>query len=201
LKKIFTFIFVFGLLLTPNHSQASNIATEFDGYFHKNTLYEAELVELIDGDTARFDVFGREYKVRFLFIDTPENTKEKEAYGQEATDYAKKLLQSGTIYLEIDNGNVFDKYDRLLAWVWVDDALFQTEMAKAGLVEDFYDYGDYKYEDEVRAAMDDAKEQKLGIYSDGTSTDGESNFIEDNWIYLAFIILAAVLSFLKKRKK
>lgn len=185
--------------MQQNPAHAMNIATSFDGDFEKNTLYEAELIKVIDGDTARFKVFGEEYKVRFLFIDTPENTKEIEPYGQEATDFANEFLSKGTIYLEIDNGNVFDKYDRLLAWVWVDDELFQEEITKAGLVKKFYDYDDYKYEDTIRAAMDEAKEQKLGIYSDELPND--KNFLEEQPILVAFIIIAAIISWVKRKKK
>lgn len=199
MKKIFILFILSIVIFLPNQAFAMNVATSFDGNFEKNTLYEAKLIKVIDGDTARFNVFGKEYKVRFLFIDTPENTKEIEAYGQEATDFAKEFFSKGTIYLEIDNGNVFDKYDRLLAWVWVDDELFQEKITSAGLVKKFYDYDDYKYEDEIRAAMDEAKEQKLGIYSDESTND--KNFLEDQPILLAFIIIAGIISWMKRKKK
>jgi len=37
-------------------------------------------------------------------------------------------------------------------------------ITKAGLVEGFYDYGDYKYEKKVRDAMSYAKKNKKGMY-------------------------------------
>ncbi|GCD81376.1 hypothetical protein PTHTG4_04380 [Parageobacillus thermoglucosidasius] len=126
--------------------------------------YPAKLVTCIDGDTARFMVNGREYTTRFLFIDTPESTIQVEPYGKEASRFTCSRLSRGDITLETDGSTLFDKYRRLLAWVWVGDKLLQEEIAKAGLVEDFYDYGDYKYEDRIRKAMDEAKQAGAGMY-------------------------------------
>ncbi len=120
---------------------------------------KAELVSLnqcTDGDTARFYIPSEQEKlsknsdwyssVRFLYIDTPESTKEVEKYGREASAFVCDKLQSANeIYLEYD-GNRYDKYDRILAWVWVDGELLQASIAQQGYVEAFYDFGDYKYE-------------------------------------------------------
>ncbi|WP_407691395.1 hypothetical protein [Robertmurraya mangrovi] len=37
-------------------------------------------------------------------------------------------------------------------------------ITKAGLVEDFYDFGDYKYEKKVRSALGYAVKYKKGMY-------------------------------------
>jgi micrococcal nuclease len=127
--------------------------------------YKAALVKCIDGDTAKFRVNGHVYTTRFLFIDTPESTIEVEPYGKEASQFTCSRLKKGDIVLETDGNTLFDKYQRLLAWVWVDDRLLQEELAKAGLVEDFYDYGDYKYEQRIRKAYEEARQNGVGIYS------------------------------------
>lgn len=41
--------------------------------------------------------------------------------------------------LETDGKSVFDKYNRLLAWVWVDYKLQKEMITKSGLVKMFYD--------------------------------------------------------------
>lgn len=145
--------------------------------------YRAKLVSCIDGDTARFIVNGREYTTRFLFIDTPESTIQIEPYGKEASRFTCSRLSRGNITLETDGNTLFDKYHRLLAWVWVGNKLLQEEIAKAGLVEDFYDYGDYKYEGRVRAAMDKAKQSGAGMYgasSKTTSANHQTTINEKN---------------------
>ncbi|MFC0299125.1 thermonuclease family protein [Geobacillus jurassicus] len=126
--------------------------------------YPAELVECIDGDTAKFRVNGHVYTTRFLFIDTPESTIQVEPYGKEASRFTCSRLHQGNITLETDGDTLFDKYQRLLAWVWVGKRLLQEDLAKAGLVEDFYDYGTYKYESRVRKAYEEAKRTGAGMY-------------------------------------
>jgi micrococcal nuclease len=141
------------------------------GKLQLGEAYEAELSECTDGDTALFKINGKEYKTRFLYIDTPESTRAKEPFGPEAAQYTCSFLKQGKITLETDGESLFDKYDRLLAWVWVGDKLHQKEITMAGLVEDFYDYGSYKYENTIWAAMDYAKENRKGIYADSAAPE------------------------------
>lgn len=97
-----------------------------------------------DGDTAHFLVQGKDERVRFLAIDAPEiNTEE----GQKAADYACGLLmEAETIELEFDTAsNQRDQYDRLLAWIFVDDQLLQLQLVKQGMAQVAYLYGDYRY--------------------------------------------------------
>ena len=148
----------------PNFSKPTAEAAPA-GKLQLGKSYDAKLVECTDGDTAVFNINGKPYKTRFLYIDTPESTRTKEPFGPEAAQYTCSFLKQGKITLETDGGSLFDKYDRLLAWVWVGDKLHQEEITKAGLVEDFYDYGSYKYENLIWAAMDYAKENGKGIYA------------------------------------
>lgn len=127
--------------------------------------YDAKLVDCVDGDTAVFNVNGKDYKTRFLYIDTQESTTILEPFGPEAAEFTCSFLKQGSITLETDGRNLFDKYGRLLAWVWVGDKLHQEEITKAGLVEDFYDYGNYKYENRIWEAMDYAKSNHKGMYA------------------------------------
>jgi len=117
------------------------------------------------GDTANFNINGKVYKTSFLYIDTPEYTTQKEPFGNEASEYTCSFLKQGKITLETDGSDLYNKYDRLLAWVWVGDKLQQEEITKAGLVEDFYDYGSYKYEHTIVTVMDAAKKNYVGIYA------------------------------------
>jgi micrococcal nuclease len=127
--------------------------------------YDAKLVSCVDGDTANIEVNGTTYKTRFLFIDTPESTIQKEEFGKEASDFTCNFLKQGNITLETDGGDLFDKYNRLLAWVFVDGALHQEAITKAGFVEDFYDFGTYKYEDRIRTAMEETRASYAGMYA------------------------------------
>lgn len=130
--------------------------------------FEVTLSECVDGDTAWFNIDGERTKVRFLYIDTPESTKEIEPYGQEASDYVKNELENAKkIELELNkDGDTYDKYDRLLAWVFVDNELLQEKIAANGYCEKFYDYGyDYTYKSIIIEADANAQVKKIGIYS------------------------------------
>lgn len=111
------------------------------------------LEKCVDGDTATFSEIG---KTRFLFVDTPESTNKKEKYGIEAATFTCDSLQKAqTITYEYD-GNTSDRYNRTLAWIFVDGKLLQEELAKAGYVKKFYDYKkEYKYEKLVRNSIND----------------------------------------------
>ncbi|WP_455684524.1 thermonuclease family protein [Thomasclavelia sp.] len=128
---------------------------------------EVTLNKCVDGDTAWFEVNGKNTKVRFLYIDTPESTNKIEPYGKEASDYTKEQLTNASkIELELNrDGDKTDKYDRLLAWIFVDGKLLQEKLAGEGLVEKFYDYGyNYTYKKAIVDADSRARKEKKGIY-------------------------------------
>ena len=96
--------------------------------------------DCVDGDTAKFIMDGEIIKVRFLAIDTPETKNPKkgiEKFGEEASTYTcNKLKKAKKIILEFDNNSdLKDKYNRYLAWIFVDDSLLQQELVTNGLAQ------------------------------------------------------------------
>lgn len=133
----------------------------------------AKIVRVVDGDTVIVKrANGAEERVRLLLIDTPESVKEGtevQAYGKESSDFAKAKLKSGdAIKLEVGSPER-DKYDRLLAYIWIDNVNFNQLMIEEGFARVAYVFEpNTKYIDEFRAAEDKAKQTKLNIWS----TDG-----------------------------
>ncbi len=132
---------------------------------------EAEIVRFVDGDTIEVRIGGDSTKVRIYRADTPENTTEKHCGGAEATAFAEFALsfnddEDGTIYLERDK-NEKDRYDRELAYVWfeVDDQPYMLNhiLINNGWAEDV-DYGDRKYDEELKDAAAFAKRHDLGVW-------------------------------------
>lgn len=80
---------------------------------------QGRVVRVVDGDTAHIVIDGVKEKVRFIGIDTPESTREREPYGAEASAYAKQLLNDRTVWIETD-AELRDRYGRLLAYVWLE---------------------------------------------------------------------------------
>ena len=77
------------------------------------------------------------------------------------------------IELEYDEGSDReDKYGRQLAWVFVDGELLQRELVAQGLAEVKYIYGDYAYTEELYQIQEQAKRERLRIWSDETDESG-----------------------------
>ncbi|MBQ8871838.1 MAG: thermonuclease family protein [Bacilli bacterium] len=177
---------------------------------------EVTLAKCVDGDTANFNLNGEVIKARFLAIDTPESTKEKEPYGKEASNYTcETLTKAKKIEIEYDpDSDKTDKYSRHLVWVFVDGELLQEKILAKGLAEVAYLYGDYKYTEDLQKVEAKAKEKKLNIWSgeipedftEVEKTDTEKKEVtkeeleERTWIDYVIIILAAIIVLLKNYK-
>ena len=138
-------------------------------YNPKALTYNVIFNACVDGDTAKLVTTKGIETVRFLAIDTPETvhpTKRVEPYGKEASEYTCNSLKSAKeIKIELDpNSDKYDKYDRLLAWIFVDDKLLQEELINLGYGKVAYLYGDYKYT--IRLQKDEAiaRANKIGIW-------------------------------------
>ena len=121
----------------------------------RNTVYKAKVERVIDGDTMVVSfVFddGSKYlkeRVRFLGVDTPETVhpnKPVQYYGKEASDFTKKNLTDRIVWLQTDV-SAKDRYDRMLAYVWLkeptekdldDEAAIRANMYNARLLLDGY---------------------------------------------------------------
>lgn len=100
---------------------------------------EVEFSKCIDGDTFKVVLDEKIVTVRLLAVDTPERVhpnKEKEYYEDEASKFiCEKIMNARNIEIEYDsNSDMYDKYDRLLAWVFVDNILLQDEIIKNVMV-------------------------------------------------------------------
>ena len=163
---------------------------KIENYYDENTnKIEVELVETVDGDTAKFKMDGKQITVRFLGINTKETVDPEigeEAWGKEASDFTKEKLKNATkIELEFDSSaDEKDKYDRYLAWIWVDDVLLQNLLVENGLAENYMLQNNYKYAGILQESEEVAKNNKLGIWSDETSNiqnnKNENQIIENN---------------------
>ena len=139
------------------------------------TKIEVKYSKSVDGDTAKFELDGKEITVRFLGIDTPETvhpTKGEEPYGKEASNYTKgKLENAHKIEIEYDeNASETDKYERPLVWVWVDDTLLQEELISNGLARTYMLQDNYKYAWILQENEEKAQEEKVGIWSEEAKT-------------------------------
>lgn len=87
-----------------------------------NGPYDVERV--VDGDTFIAWVEGDRTRIRMIGIDAPESVADNPdritEEGILASDYTKQLLTGAEVYLEYDVEK-YDKYGRLLAYVYIED--------------------------------------------------------------------------------
>ena len=147
-----------------------------------NNKINVVLDSCVDGDTAWFIVDEERVKVRLLGIDTPESTNYVEEYGEAASSYTcDKLSNASDIYIELDyNSDKYDKYDRLLGYVFVDGDNLGSLLLSNGLAEVKYIYGKYKYLDEFCDIQYEAYNNKLNIWNSYDYTKNYCYNIDDN---------------------
>ncbi|MDP4171005.1 MAG: thermonuclease family protein [Bacillota bacterium] len=168
MKKLII-IFVISLIGLTSFFQTSHKAAAQAG-----ARFTVKLTKCVDGDTAWFSKVG---KTRFLYIDTPESTNRIEPFGKEASIYTCNALKSAkTIQLQFD-GHLKDKYNRTLAWVWVNGRLLQKDLITKGFVKQFYDYGTYSYENELKILQVKAQKNKVGLWKGKVATTKTSHIV------------------------
>lgn len=122
-----------------------------------------KVVEVVDGDTIRVLIDGLVYSVRYIGIDTPENTTQTEFFGKEATAKNSELVYGKEITLYKDKSET-DPYNRLLRYVFVDDFFVNYELVAQG----FATAVDYPPDVSCSALFHDAensaKSQLLGLW-------------------------------------
>lgn len=135
-----------------------------------NKRFTVDFIKAYDGDTIQATINGQKEKIRLLMVDTPEmnyNKGEAQPFAEEARDYTIKLLENAKkIEAVYDVGPETDNYDRLLAYVFVDDVLLQESLLKEGLAAvRFIHKPNNTFENEFRDIQQDAEQEKLNIWS------------------------------------
>lgn len=138
---------------------------------------KATVERVVDGDTMKLKLneSGETVTLRLLLVDTPESVKkgvDPQPYSIEASNFAKETLASGdTVYIEYDEGDKTDKYDRHLGYLWFysnDDSkwlMFNEELIAEGYARVGYVYSQRRHLEDFNKAQDYAKSNNLNIWS------------------------------------
>lgn len=135
------------------------------------------VVRVVDGDTI--ELAGGE-RVRLIGIDTPEMYKSKKLYrdakrtkrdvetitamGRKSYQFSKQLVEGQTVSLEFDV-EIYDKYGRLLAYVYLSDGTFvNAEIVKQGYASLMTFPPNVKYVDLFRRLYREARENNRGLW-------------------------------------
>jgi len=144
------------------------------------SAYSDVLVKrVVDGDTLQLATGER---LRLIGIDTPEmhesdklyrdsrrsgeDVKEIKRMGKRSYEFTRGLLEGKRVRLEFDVEKR-DKYDRLLAYVYLSDGTFvNAEIIKAGYASLLSIPPNVKYADLFLGLYRQAREEKRGLWKD-----------------------------------
>ena len=180
-KKIVTTILVVILIVLAIYTKNDSIINYLEQNYgidlgiensnkENNTIInktECEVVRVVDGDTIVVNYNGKEEKVRLIGIDTPESVHPNETKnteeGVKVSDYTKERLTGKNIELELDVEKR-DKYGRILAYVYIDDQMYNKELLKLGYAKLATYPPNVKYVDDFTKLQQEARKNKVGLW-------------------------------------
>ena len=128
---------------------------------------EALVVEVVDGDTARVALGGREESVRYIGIDTPESVipgERPECFGKPAARMNRELVEGERVTLVFGRERR-DRYGRLLAYVYRGDTLVNAELVRRGYAQPLTVPPNVRFADRFAALAADARRAGIGLWA------------------------------------
>jgi micrococcal nuclease len=112
-------------------------------------------------------------KVRLIGINTPESVDPRrpvECFGKEASAHMKSIANGESVYVELDSSqDTYDKYDRLLGYVFLEDGqMLNRKMVADGYAYEYTYANPYKYQKDFKDLQRFAKNEKRGLWSENT---------------------------------
>jgi micrococcal nuclease len=128
----------------------------------------ARVVRVVDGDTIAVRLDGRQERVRYIGVDTPETKKPGspvECYGKRASAENERLVEGEEVRLVAD-AEARDRYGRMLAYVYrVDDGRFvNAELVRGGFAQPLTIPPNVAHADEFAALARAARRQGRGLW-------------------------------------
>jgi micrococcal nuclease len=132
-------------------------------FISSNAQDAVKVKRVVDGDTL---LLTNGEKVRLIGVDTPETKHPKKPvqyFGKEAYLFAKRMVEGKEVRLEYD-WQRRDKYNRLLAYVYLLDGTFlNAEIIKQGYGFAYTRFP-FKYLEEFRRYEREARENGRGLW-------------------------------------
>lgn len=136
-----------------------------------------KVTKVTDGDTIQIDMDGATERVRLIGINTPETVdprRKVECFGKEASARMKELAEGEIVKLEYDESqSLRDTYDRLLAYVYLEDGqMLNRKMIAEGYAYEYTYMTPYRYQKEFRELQRLAQSTGRGLWAE-ESCNGE----------------------------
>ena len=163
----------FGMRILPRQTAVS---AEKSGFYYVSHVIDGDTIKLATGE-----------HVRLIGIDTPEsryNSKlERDSarsrkdiksilnMGKEASKFTRQLVEGKRVRLEFDVQK-YDKYGRLLAYIYLEDGTFvNARIMEAGYAQVMTIPPNVKYADMFLKLQEEARKGGRGLWKDSTEKE------------------------------
>ena len=129
-------------------------------------LVPARVTRVVDGDTIHVELGGKDYRLRYIGIDTPETVDPRRpvgCFGAEASERNRQLVEGRTVGLEKDVSET-DSFGRLLRYVWVEDQMVNEALVVEGYALAATYPPDVRYSGVFASLQAQAREGKRGLW-------------------------------------
>jgi micrococcal nuclease len=130
------------------------------------------VVRVSDGDTIRVRLeTGREERVRYIGVDTPETAKPgtaAECFADRASAFNARLVADREVRLERD-AEERDRYGRLLAYVYVGDTFVNEELVRRGYAQPLTVPPNVRFAERFRELASSARHDGSGLWASCSS--------------------------------
>jgi micrococcal nuclease len=126
------------------------------------------VVRVVDGDTIRVSLGGREERVRYIGVDTPESVKPGtpvQCFAKKASAENKRLVGGQRVRLERDVEER-DRYGRLLAYVYpaAGGPMVNESLVRGGYARPLTIPPDVRHAERFRRLADEARKAGRGLW-------------------------------------
>ena len=123
----------------------------------------------VDGDTIHVNIGGRDERIRFIGMDTPETHGRNglvECFGAEAAAHTAALIPVGTRVRLVRDAEARDRYGRLLAYVYrsSDNLFVNLALARDGYADVLTYPPNVAHEADFVAAVASARNANIGLW-------------------------------------
>ncbi|PHC84909.1 thermonuclease [Bacillus wiedmannii] len=161
-----------------SHHGIRNDEREYNEKLNGFKQVKGKFIQEFDGDTILVSTKQNgeviKKKVRALLIDTPEVQKVKDGkvispsmpLADEAREFLENKLKGKEVTLVYDKGDSKDKFNRELAYIFVDGKCIQTELLSEGLaIVRYVKESNTALYDEFKQAESEARSQRKGVWA------------------------------------
>ena len=137
-----------------------------------NTSETIHVDRIIDGDTIE----SNKTSIRLLGINSPERG---EFYYEEAKEFLEELILNKTVNLKYGKER-YDKYQRVLAYVFLDNTNINLLLVKNGLANIYFPSGKDQYYNQFQNAWEDCIEREINLCKPSTHVCSQCISINKN---------------------